>query len=242
MALYPVNLDIRKQLCLVIGGGRVASRKVASLLPCGAVVRVISPVAEKTIIELARTGLLEWQQREYLSGDLQGAKLVFAATDNREVQEQVVAEANDAGILVNVITSPDACTFQIPASLRRGDLLITVATGGGSPALAARIRRDLEVIYGPEYGLLVGLMADVREEIVAASDAQDEHKRIFEKLLESDILECIRVQQWRKLASRLQHILPSAVDVAALVQGIENHQVGKLASGTVRKKFDYLTE
>ncbi len=227
MSLYPVNLDIRNQLCLVIGGGEVASRKVASLLFCGAVIRVVSPEACEKIVELARAGLLEWQQRRYLPGDLQKAKLVFAATDDLETQEQIVVEANGAEILVNVITSPDACTFQVPASFRRGGLLITVATGGGSPALAARIRKDLEVTYGPEYGLFVGMMADVRKKIVASSDAPDEHKRIFEKLLDDDILECIREQQWRELGSLLQEILPPAIDVSSLVETMRNRQIEK---------------
>ncbi|MCF8056293.1 MAG: bifunctional precorrin-2 dehydrogenase/sirohydrochlorin ferrochelatase [Desulfocapsa sp.] len=228
MSLYPVNLDIRNQLCLVIGGGDVASRKVESLLSCGAVIRVVSPEAGERIVELAHAGLLEWQQRTYVVGDLQGAKLVFAATDSREVQRQIVAEANDAGILVNVITSPDACTFQVPASFRRGDFLITVATGGGSPALAARIRKDLEAIYGPEYGLFVGLMADVRKKIVDSSDAQKEHKRIFEKLLDGDILECIRRQEWSKLTSLLENILPSTIDVSSLVKGMQNRRIEKV--------------
>ena len=146
MSLYPVHLAIEGQLCLVIGGGSVATRKVESLLPCGAVIRVISPAAGCRILELAEAGLLEWQQRNYHQGDLQGAKLVFAATDSQDVQDRIVREANGSGILVNVVTRPEACTFQVPASLRHGDLLITVATGGGSPALAARIRQELEQV------------------------------------------------------------------------------------------------
>jgi precorrin-2 dehydrogenase len=228
MSLYPVNMDIRNQLCLVIGGGDVASRKVDSLLSCGAVILVISPEAGEKIVALDQEGLLQWRQRKYMAGDLQGAKLVFAATDNRETQEQIVAEANDAGILVNVITSPDACTFQVPASFRRGGLLITVATGGGSPALAARIRKDLEAAYGPEYGLLVGLMADVRRQIVDSTDAPNEHKRIFEKLLDGDIFECIKGRQWSKLENQLQDILPSAIDISSLVAGMQNRQIEKM--------------
>ena len=228
MSLYPVNLDIRNQLCLVIGGGEVASRKVESLLFCGAVIRVVSPEACEKIAELAGKGLLEWQQRTYSPGDLEEAKLVFAATDNRETQEQIVAEANDAGILVNVITSPDACTFQVPASFRRGGLLITVATGGGSPALASRIRKDLEVAYGPEYEVFVGLLANIRKKIVVSGDTQDEHRRIFKKLLDSDILECIRGQRWSELTGLLQQILPSAIDVSSLVEGMHNHQIEEM--------------
>ncbi|MEA3468841.1 MAG: bifunctional precorrin-2 dehydrogenase/sirohydrochlorin ferrochelatase [Thermodesulfobacteriota bacterium] len=218
MLLYPVNLAISGRLCLVIGGGEVASRKVESLLPCGAVIRIISPEIDERLAELAKAGLLEWQQREYLHGDLQGANLVFAATDNREIQNQIVTEANESGIVVNVVDMPEACTFQVPASFRRGELLITVATGGGSPALAARIRKNLESFYGPEYGLLVGLMAELRKEIVGRNDAQVEHKKLFARVLDSDILDCIREQKWETIEVLLRDILPSTIDVPCLMK------------------------
>jgi precorrin-2 dehydrogenase len=221
MSLYPVNLDVRGALCLIIGGGSVASRKVDSLLPCGAEVRIISPEVCPHLAALAESGALDWQQREYTKGDLDGAKLVFAATDSPEIQEQIVAEATAAGILVNVIDMPNACTFQVPASFRQGELLFTVATGGGSPALAARIKKEIEALYGPEYGLLVAMMTDVRGRIVASSNSPAEHKRIFEKLLDSDILDSIRGQQWNEISILLQHILPPEVDVSPLVKNMQ---------------------
>lgn len=223
MALYPVNLNVDGVFCVIIGGGSVASRKVDSLLPCGAVIRVISPLVTKRIAELATAGLLEWQQREYHQGDLQGAKLVFAATDSHEIQQQIVAEATDADILVNVIDMPKACSFQVPASFRQGGLLLTVATGGGSPALAARIRKDLEASYGPEYGMLVALMTALRRDIVGLSDTPAEHKRTFEKLLDSDILHCLKHHQWNQLSGLLQDILPPEIDVARVVKGLKNY-------------------
>lgn len=224
MSLYPVNLDISGMLCLVIGGGRVASRKVDSLLPCGAVIRVISPEVDSRIAKLAQGGLLDWQQRAYKKGDLAGAQLVFAATDSPEVQGQIVSEATAALIPVNVIDKPEACTFQVPASFRQGRLLLTVATEGGSPALAARIKRDLEDSYGPEYALLVDMMSSVRKDIVASSDSPAEHKKIFEKLLADEVMDCIRKQQWDELNTLLQHILPAAIDIISLVNGMRNHK------------------
>jgi len=222
VSLYPLNLDICDLLCVVVGGGSVASRKIESLLPCGALIRVISPDVVENIAELADAGLLDWQQREYHQGDLLGAKLVFAATDNRIIQKQIVADAAAADILVNVIDMPEACSFQVPASFRRGGLLLTVATGGGSPALAARIRKDLEALYGPEYEMLVALMVALRPEIVASSDNPSEHKQMFEKILDSDILTCIRQQRWDELSTLLQRILPARIDVLNVVRGIQN--------------------
>jgi precorrin-2 dehydrogenase/sirohydrochlorin ferrochelatase len=222
MSLYPVNLDIRDLLCVIIGGGTVASRKIESLLPCGAQIRVVSPMVIEQIAERAQAGLLDWQQKEYEQDDLSGAKLVFAATDNSIIQKQIVADADAAGILINVIDMPESCSFQVPASFRRGGLLLTVATGGGSPALAARIRKELETSYGPEYGILVALMAAVRKEIVASSDDPAEHKQMFDKILDSDILDCIQQEKWGKLGTLMQNILPARIDALSLVRGMQN--------------------
>lgn len=222
MALYPVNLDVRDMPCLVVGGGAVASRKVDSLLFCGAVIRVVSPEVCPHLEELALSGLLEWQKKKYDNGDLGDARLIFAATDNPVIQKQIVAAANAAGVLVNVADMPDACTFQVPASFRQGKLLFTVATGGGSPALAARIKREIAARYGPEYGVFVAMMSDVRGRVVASSDSPVDHKRVFEKLLDSDILENIREKRWDEVSTLLRHILPAEIDVSLLVRNMRN--------------------
>lgn len=221
MPLYPVNLNIRNQLCLVIGGGEVARRKIESLLICEPKILVISPVVCQRIAELAQEQRIDLQLRKYQHGDLAGAKLAFAATDSPETQEQVVAEADAAGILVNVVTAPDACSFQVPAMCRQGDLLITVATGGASPALAARIRKECEGRYGQEYSLLLFLMACVRKQVVASSAMQAQHKIIFEKLLESDILRLMKNRQWVRLAEVLRDILPPEIEISPLIQKLQ---------------------
>jgi len=224
MALYPVNLDIRNQLCLVIGGGAVAKRKVEALLPCEAQIVVISPDLCHGLVAFADKQQIKWKQRKYHVGDLAGAKLVFAATDSRLTHAEIVKEADAAGIFVNVITDPDSCSFQVPAMFRQGELLITIATGGASPALAARIRKELEVQYGEEYGLLLSLMAAMRKQIVAASDDQERHKLLFEKLLNSDILSLIKAANWPQLRVTLQAVLPPEIEVESLVAIIQTEE------------------
>lgn len=231
MSLYPVNLDIRNRLCIVIGGGVVARRKIEGLLLCKAKILVISPEVCREIDDFAAQELLDWKQRAYQAGDLLGAKLVFAATDNSDTNEQVVAEANKAGTLVNVITDPDLCSFQVPAMFRQDDLLITVATGGGSPALAARIRKELAAHYGPEYGLLLALMKGLRKQIVLSSDNTAQHKRTFDALLDSDILATIKAQKWAQLESILLGILPSEIQVSqvsVLVQKLKKQEKNRM--------------
>ncbi|MEK6201990.1 MAG: bifunctional precorrin-2 dehydrogenase/sirohydrochlorin ferrochelatase, partial [Desulfobulbaceae bacterium] len=142
MALYPINLNISGQLCVVIGGGGVATRKIRSLLCCDSRVRLISPEISAGIQQFREQNRLEWLPRAYIPGDLQGASLAFALTDSPEVQSQVAMEARGHGIPINIGDNPEACTFHTAATIRQGDLLISISTGGGSPALAAAIRKE----------------------------------------------------------------------------------------------------
>lgn len=228
MALYPVNLDIRNQLCLVVGGGVVAKRKVEALMPCKPQIVVISPELCSGLAECVEREQVKWKQRKYRVGDLAGAKLVFAATDSCLTQQEIVKEAKTADILVNVITDPGSCSFQVPAMFRQRDLLITVATGGASPALAARIRKELEVQYGEEYGLLLRLMAVVRKQIVASSDDQERHKLLFEKLLNSDILALIKTANWPQLRVTLRAVLPPEIEAEGLVASIQIEAIASM--------------
>ncbi len=221
MKLYPVNLNIEGRSCLIVGGGEVAARKIASLLSCGATVRVVSPECSPKIRTLAENGVVQWSQRLYQSGDMDGAFLVFAATDNATVQRQIVDEAKARNILVNSADDPVSCTFQVPAKVRRGNLLLTVSTGGGSPALAAKLRRQLEDDYGSEYQLLVDLLGRIRREIVADGKPQASHKAVFEKLLQLNLLQNIRQGDWSKLQKELGVILPKDIDLDALIDSMQ---------------------
>jgi len=220
MAFYPINLDIHGRPCLVVGGGDVAARKVESLMICGAKVKVISPAVCERIEKLYSAGKVELVRREYRAGDLDGSCLVFAATDQPDVQQAITAEATRKSILVNVADSPKSCTFQVPASLRRGELLITVSTGGGSPLLAASIRKSLEEEYGTEYGLLVKLLSLIREQLLGLDQTEMNMKYLFEKLLSLNILVHIQTGEWRKIRDELAKELPEQVDIDGVVDEV----------------------
>ena len=162
---YPVALDLRGRSCLVVGGGPVAEAKVEGLLEAGARVTVVSPDLSERLAEWARDGRIAHCPHEYVPTDLDGQLLVFSATDRREVTEAVAAEARRRGIWVNAADDPKYCDFLLPSVLRRGRLQVAVSTGGASPALAARVRRDLEAWFTPEYADLVELAAEVRREL-----------------------------------------------------------------------------
>lgn len=205
--MYPVLLDIRGKKCVVIGGGKVACRKVTGLLAAGAVVQVVSPQVVTALDELARTGKIEWHQKKCADGDLDGAFLVFAATDDPVTQEKVYRQACHAGQLVNVVDDPDRCNFQVPATSRRGDLTISVSTKGRSPAVAAMIREELEDLYGQEYEDLLDIMSKVRRQLAESENSQAQRKKIYKKILRSDIVEWIRTGQEDVLYKYLEKVL-----------------------------------
>ena len=220
MVLYPVNLDIAGKLCLVVGGGGVAWRKIRSLLGCSARVVVISPQVVPEIELLARRGELVWQKRGYRQGDLQGAMLAFAATDDPGVQQMVSREAEQRGVLLNSADNPQRCDFQVPAKVRRGELLLTVSTGGGSPALSKMVRQQLEVQFGPEYGVVIALFSAVREKIVPGPGTPEENRKVFREMLLSNILESVRSGDWPKVEEILARVLPPEIDGSRLVSDV----------------------
>jgi precorrin-2 dehydrogenase/sirohydrochlorin ferrochelatase len=164
-AYYPVCLDLRDRPCVVIGGGTVAARKVEGLLECGARVTVVAPLLAPALQALLDAGQITARLRPYADGDLDGAALAIAATDEREVNALVAAEARARGVWLNAADDPERCDFILPAVIRRGDLQIAISTGGRSPALARRVREDLERLLPAEYADLLPLLADVRAEL-----------------------------------------------------------------------------
>ncbi|HBI15377.1 MAG TPA: siroheme synthase [Desulfobulbaceae bacterium] len=220
--MYPICLDIKDKLCVVVGGGEVALRKVQGLLAAGARVRVVSPEVVPELDLLAGQGRIEWQRKTYASGDISQALLVFAATDDRATQQLVCRQADSNGQLVNVADDPACCNFQVPACLRRGDLTIAISTNGKSPAVSAMIRGKLEREFGPEYEVLLNLMARVRQQVVAGNHSQAERKKIYNKILHEDIVEWIRRGKVDLLRAHLQTVLgpETEVDINALNQDI----------------------
>jgi len=210
--VYPVSLNIAGKLCVIVGGGTVAERKVNGLLAERAQVQVISPEVTSGIEGLSARHECEWQQRTYASGDLDCAFLVFAATDSPEVQQQIFQDADNLGILVNVIDSPEQCSFQVPATVQRGDLTLAVSTAGTSPAVAAMVRHRLEEQYGPEYGQLLQLMGALRAKVIVIGETSDERKILFQNILHEDIVKWIRDGHWDRVQSHLQEVLGSDLD------------------------------
>jgi precorrin-2 dehydrogenase/sirohydrochlorin ferrochelatase len=186
---YPMMVDLAGRRCLVVGGGRVAERKVALLLECGADVAVVSPVATPTIAELAERGAIRLARRPVQPADLEGVFLAFAATDDAQVNQGVAHAVRKAGGLVNVADAPEACDFQVPSVVRRGDLTIAISTGGGSPALAKRLRQRLEATIGSEYEAFLDALRELRARAQQVIADPAERQALFRRAVDSDLFE-----------------------------------------------------
>lgn len=162
---YPVFLNISGQKCVVVGGGQVALRKVKALLECGANVEVISPALGSELNKLAETGEINVLPRNYQAGDLQGALMAVAATNDRHINQEVVKEARRSRILANTVDGAEDSDFIVPSYLQRGNITIAISTAGSSPALARKIRNKLAKDFGDEYASLALLIEAVRRQL-----------------------------------------------------------------------------
>lgn len=223
MKLYPMMMNVQGRRVVVVGGGRVAVRKVRSLLERGASVTVISPEIEPELQFLAARGTIQWVGRRFDEATLdriQDPVLVFGTTDSREVNEQIYRGSVQRGIPCNIADDPEFCTFTVPAVVTRGDLTIAVSTGGASPALARRIRERLESEFGPEYAVMTRLLAAVRREVLAARCSSDDNKRVFFDLVDSDLLPALRIHDREKVRDILAAVVSSEIDVGSLLEEV----------------------
>jgi precorrin-2 dehydrogenase/sirohydrochlorin ferrochelatase len=202
---YPVNLVLDGRPCLVVGAGTVALRKVEGLLACGGRVTVVAPRVEPALRALAGVTI---EERPWRPADLDGMWLVIAATDDPAVNRAVFEAGQRAGTWVNGADDPANCSFTLPSVVRRGDLQVTVSTGGRSPALASWLRRRIEGEIGPEYAVLLDLLAAERDGLKAAGVPTEGLD--WRSALDSDMLDLIRTGDLAHARERLQTCLSSS--------------------------------
>ena len=211
MRYFPVFLDLKEKICVVIGGGRVAERKVLNLMKAGARVIVVTPQVTEGLRRLKEKGKITIRRGSFRATDLKTASLVIAATDNRQTNEKIFQKASDLRIPVNVVDDPDHCSFIVPSVISRGDILLAISTGGQSPALAKSLREKLQREIGPEYVVLLRILAAVRRKILPLGWGAKEKQKIFHHLLREDLLGLIRKKR--------------GADVEALVEKIAGFKI-----------------
>ena len=207
MRYYPVNLDIKGRQCLVVGGGRVGSRKVDTLVQCGAVVTVVSAEVSPTVKQLADEKAILLKQRAYRASDVEGMFLVVGATDNETLNRQINADAERLNLLCNIADRPEICNFILPAIVRRGSFVMAISTAGKSPAFAKHVRKRLETQFGPEYGMVLELMGAIRSKLLAGAHEPEVHKPLFEQLIDGDLVALIKDQQIDRIDQLLERVL-----------------------------------
>jgi len=218
MRYYPVHLDIQNRNCLVVGGGGVGTRKVKTLLDCGARVTVVSPEVSPQLRDLAASGDIILKERSYQSDDLSNMFLVIGATDDEKLNKQLSSDADRLNTLCNIADRPEVCNFILPSIVHRDDLVITVSTSGQSPAMAKKLRKVLENQFGKEYGILLRLMGAIRKRLLQKAHAPEVHKPLFEQLINSELIVMIQEGEVEKIDSLLLEVLGEGYKFEELMQ------------------------
>ncbi|OGQ60560.1 MAG: hypothetical protein A3J24_08690 [Deltaproteobacteria bacterium RIFCSPLOWO2_02_FULL_53_8] len=233
MQYYPISLDISGRRCVVVGAGAVAGRKVEGLLKAGGVVTVIGAATSPLIKSLAVDGRINLVKRRYKKGDLKSAFLVVCATDSATVNKAVYEEAAALGILVNCVDSPSNCNFIVPAVVYRGALVIAVSTSGKCPGLAAGIKREIEAVYGPEYGIFLDIIGAVRRKMLKSRIRCDKKERVIRELASSPIPTLIKANDRAGVNAILKSSMGAGYTLSALGAGM---QVGGFQDSNIKKR------
>jgi precorrin-2 dehydrogenase / sirohydrochlorin ferrochelatase len=202
MKYYPIYLNLKGRLVLLVGAGEIGRQKLPSLLKCQAAIRVVSPEALPEIRKLAQDGKITWSQRSYETADLEGASLVIAATDDPDLQKRIATEARSRAIWVNIVDVPPLCDFIAPAIVSRGDLQIAISTGGAAPALAKFLRKKLEPLIGPEYAEFIKVVDALRPDILKLP--KEKRNSLWERVINDAFFEDIRQRGIAKAEARIK--------------------------------------
>jgi precorrin-2 dehydrogenase / sirohydrochlorin ferrochelatase len=222
MRYYPVNLDIKKKNCLVVGGGPVGTRKVKTLIGCGAKVTLVSPFATEKLEKMAQNHKITWHKRSYEASDLDDAFLVIGATDDEVLNTQISHDAEKQNKLCNIADRPEVCNFILPAIVQKDDLIIAISTSGQSPAFAKKLKKELEKQFGDEYTVFLKMMGAIRKKLLSEKHEPEAHKPIFEKLIHSNLLEYIRSKDLEAINTELYNSLGNGYRFEDLFSKHEN--------------------
>jgi precorrin-2 dehydrogenase/sirohydrochlorin ferrochelatase len=187
MSLFPIFLKLTGRPCVVIGAGNLAESKIESLQAANAAVTVVAPAANARIVAMAEAGEIAWHQREYAAGDLSGNFLVIAATNVPAVNRAVFAEAEAAGILINAVDDPPFCDFYFPSVVRRGELQIAISTAGASPALAQRLRKEINALLPLDTGDWLAELGNLRREVLQMEPLNQARKELLHQLASREV-------------------------------------------------------
>ena len=198
----------------------MGTRKVMTLLACGAKVTVVSIDATEKLKELSDSGVIQLKERDFQIADLDDRFLVIGATDNQELNFKIHAEAERRGLLCNIADRPKACNFILPSIVNRGDLIIAISTSGKSPAFAKKLRKHLEKEFGDEYTKFLKLMGAIRQKLLNQDHEPEAHKHLFEQLIERDLVQMLKKGDTENINSLLLEVLGEGYELETLIPNI----------------------
>ncbi len=213
MSYYPIFVKLQGEDTLVVGGGSVARRKVETLLEHGASVRIVARKLCPKLTSLVEQGLIRFLGEDFQESFLQGVFLVIAATDDKELNHRISLAARKRNLLINAVDQPEDCNFIVPSIVNRGSLQIAVSTSGKSPAMAKKIRKDLESRFGSEYDAFLTLMGRIRKELLPMGFSQKENSVIFERIVNAGLLDMVACGDREGIEAVLSKLLPAGIDM-----------------------------
>jgi len=223
MRTHPVFLRLEGRSCVIVGGDEAASAKAAQCLRAGGSVTIVAAGLIPPLAAMVAEGGAHHIAREYRPGDLAGAFLAYASVSDPADVARLRTEAAREHVLLNVVDTPDACTFLAPAVVERGDLRVAIGTGGASPGLAAQLRRQLEAEVGPEYGGLVAILGAVRNALACDPIRAGARRDVVERLLASPLLALVRERRDDEIDALLARIAGEGLTLARLGVRLEEH-------------------
>ena len=224
MRYYPIFVNLENKRCLVVGAGEVGKRKIQSLLDSGAghVTIIDTREADPEMASILAQPNVLFQCREFMDIDLDGVFLVIACTSSEEVNWRISNLCAERGILCNIVDQPEKCSFIVPATVKRGDLTVAISTAGQSPAMAKRIRKDLQESFGDEYAHLLTVMGRIRPLMLGLGLETNDNTAVFRKLVNSELLMSIKNRDLDVSMEILKESLPEPLhdNIPELLDGL----------------------
>lgn len=194
----------------------MGTRKVLTLLACGAHLTVVSLDATEKLRQLSNNGLIKLKERSFQTTDFDDQFLVIGATDKQELNFKIHAEAERRGLLCNIADRPKVCNFILPSIVNRGDLIIAISTSGKSPAFAKKLRKHLEKEFGDEYAEFLNLMGAIRNKLLNQDHEPEAHKHLFEQLIGKDLVQMFKEGDTDRINSLLLEVLGEGYELESL--------------------------
>ncbi len=205
-SIYPMMVDLTSRRCLVVGGGKVATRKIKGLLEANAEILVVSPTVTKQICSWIKDGKIHWRSGLYQKEDGENCFIVVAATDDPVVNHQVYLDAKERGQWINVVDQPAYCNFHVPSIVRRGKLTLAISTQGASPSLTKQIGKELSNLYGEEYVLFLSIAEEMRKYIQDRVPDRNKREALFRQMVHADWIDACRTRPDHVRAEMVQWI------------------------------------